>query len=89
MVLGSAPPTMAIAVGVSPTRTIAPVYKVRAADFITHDAADDGTDRSRDDGSDARTDADAFDFASLGGKRVKSVRKSSRALTRSAAKILD
>jgi hypothetical protein len=69
MVLGSAPPTMAIAVGVSPTRTIAPVYKVRAADFITHDAADDGTDRSRDDGSDARTDADAFDFASLGGKR--------------------
>src|SRR5262245_41079121 len=60
---------MAIAVGGSPTRTIAPVYKVRAADFITHDAADDGTDRSRDDGSDARADANTFDFASLGGKR--------------------
>src|SRR5262245_48055579 len=57
---GSATPTMAIAVAVSPTRAIAPVYQVRAADLIAHNPTDYGADRSRHDGSHARADADAF-----------------------------
>ena len=61
---------MAIAVGVSPTRAIAPVYEVRAPNFITYNSPDDGADRTGYDGSYAGADADAFNFASRRGSGV-------------------
>jgi hypothetical protein len=60
---------MAMTVGVSPTRAVAPVYEVRTANFITHNPADDGADGPGDDGSHACADADAFHFAGLRAKR--------------------
>jgi hypothetical protein len=60
---------MAIAIGVSPTRAVTPVNKIRAANFITHNPADDGANGPGDNGSHAGADADAFHFAGLGAKR--------------------
>jgi hypothetical protein len=68
-VLGSATSTMAIAVGISPTRAVAPVDDIRAANFITYNPADDGANRPGDDGSHAGANADAFHFAGLRAKR--------------------
>jgi len=60
---------MAIAIGVSPTRAVAPVYDIRAANFITHNSADDGANGPGNNCSHAGADADAFHFASLRAER--------------------
>src|SRR5262245_2020792 len=63
------PRTMAITPVVMPTRAVAPVHDVRAANFVADDSTNDCAYWPCDDGTNASADTNALHLASLGRER--------------------